>query len=88
MIIFYSIPIRALRLLEPLRETSTLYDYGVLEQDDRHDYPGGFINAIAMSRMPGKPATDYPDLSDVEGEGLKRKVLQILEGIRLLGWEL
>ncbi|KAE8311677.1 hypothetical protein BDV41DRAFT_589430 [Aspergillus transmontanensis] len=80
--------IRALRLLEPLRETPTLYDYGVLEQDDRHDYPGGFINAIAMSRMPGKPATDYPDLSDVEGEGLKRKVLQILQDIRLLGWEL
>ncbi|KAB8279288.1 hypothetical protein BDV30DRAFT_233159 [Aspergillus minisclerotigenes] len=41
-----------------------------------------------MPRMPGKPATDYPDLSDVEGEGLKRKVLQILEDIRLLGWEL
>ncbi|KAE8326479.1 hypothetical protein BDV39DRAFT_205889 [Aspergillus sergii] len=80
--------IRALRLLEPHRETPTLYDYGVLEQDDRHQYPGGFINAIAMSKMLGKPATDYPDLSDVEGECTKHKVVQILEEIRLLGWEM
>lgn len=32
-----------------------------------------------MSRMPGKPATDYRDLSDVEGEYLKSEVVRILE---------
>ncbi|KAE8383749.1 hypothetical protein BDV26DRAFT_287170 [Aspergillus bertholletiae] len=80
--------VRALQLLEPLRGIPNLYNYGVLEQTDGHEYPGGFINAIAMSKMPGKPATDYLDLSDMEGECLRGKVAHILEDIRLLSWVL
>ncbi|OGM39250.1 hypothetical protein ABOM_012067 [Aspergillus bombycis] len=80
--------VHALQLLGPLHGTPTLYDHGVLRQTDRHDYPGGIINAIAMSKIPGKPATEYGDLNGTEGPYLKSKVTQILEDIRLLGWEM
>ncbi|KAB8257807.1 hypothetical protein BDV32DRAFT_151945 [Aspergillus pseudonomiae] len=80
--------VHALQLLQPLRGTPILYDHGVLQQTDRHDYPGGVIHAIAMSKMPGKPATEYEDLSNTERAYLKSKVIHILEDIRLLGWEM
>lgn len=62
-----------------LRSTPTFFGEDVRTQDLTFENPGGYLNIIAMSRMPGMPVTEYIDLSDAEATLIKRSLMQILE---------
>lgn len=54
-------------------------DYQELLQTREFENPGGYSNVIAMSRMPGRPVTEYGNLSGVEKQMIKGKVTGIFE---------
>ncbi|KAH8427421.1 uncharacterized protein LDX57_005136 [Aspergillus melleus] len=80
--------IRALQITESIVETPYLLEHAILRQDDIHEYPGGYIRTIVMSKMPGKPADEYDGLTTNERSLIKRKVTRILESMRLAGWKM
>lgn len=71
--------IRVLQDTASLRNTPKFLDQEAKTQDMTYKNPGGYLLIIAMSRMPGRPATEYSDLSDTEGIYIKRELMQILE---------
>ena len=71
--------VRAIRNLQSIEGLPTLLDNGVKTQGPAYEYPGGYMNCIAMSRVRGKPALDYLDLIEWEGSHIKREVTHILE---------
>lgn len=73
--------IQALIDCRDLTRTPDLLDESVQAQDNQYEYPGGYLQIIAMSRMPGKPVTEYFDLSDFEGLHIKRELIEILEWV-------
>ncbi|KAK1139145.1 hypothetical protein N8T08_001268 [Aspergillus melleus] len=80
--------IRALQVTESIVETPYLLEHAILRQDDIHEYPGGYISAIVMSKMPGKPADEYDGLTTSERSLIKGRVTSILESMRLVGWKM
>ncbi|KAI9041336.1 intradiol ring-cleavage dioxygenase [Aspergillus affinis] len=47
-----------------LRSTPTLFGRDTQKQGDNLENPGGYLNIIAMSKIPGEPVTEHTDLSD------------------------
>ncbi|EAU35494.1 predicted protein [Aspergillus terreus NIH2624] len=76
--------VRAIRNLQSIEGLPTLLDNGVKTQGPAYEYPGGYMNCIAMSRVRGKPALDYLDLIEWEGSHIKREVTRILESVTCL----
>jgi hypothetical protein len=56
-----------------------LYGYAQLVQDDTYEFPGGYLHALAMSRVPGSPVPEINGLTDDERSVIKAQLLQILE---------
>ncbi|PLB47192.1 hypothetical protein P170DRAFT_478052 [Aspergillus steynii IBT 23096] len=77
--------IRPLQLTESMAATPTLLDHETVFQTAVHGYPGGYINAFIMSKVPGRPAEEY-ELSKIEAGFIKREVIQILDSMQRLGW--
>ncbi|PYI09861.1 hypothetical protein BO78DRAFT_307670 [Aspergillus sclerotiicarbonarius CBS 121057] len=76
--------VRALRDTERLPSTPTLFHHSITQQAFTHEYPGGYIHAIAMQRMPGIPAPDYDDLSAEEQGRIKKQVIRMLRSMTCL----
>ena len=71
--------LRALELTAELSTTPNLLDHATLTQDLAYEYPRGYINVIAMTKMSGMPAVEYEDLSEGECSFIKAKLVEILE---------
>lgn len=69
----------ALRITAAVEATPRLLAYGTLIQSRAHQFPGGYLNVIAMSKMPGKPITDYEDFNEEDTQTIIGKVRQGLE---------
>ena len=46
--------------------TPKFYGSEELLQDGQFEFPGGYLNIFAMSKVPGSVATDIQDLTDRE----------------------
>ncbi|KAJ9370116.1 hypothetical protein DTO282E5_5176 [Paecilomyces variotii] len=67
--------------------TPILYGKEELVQADPSDlYPGGYLHAIAMSKVPGSPVTTFSKFSKKEINTIRQQLAGILEHMRQRGW--
>ncbi|KAL1968235.1 hypothetical protein VTN77DRAFT_2070 [Rasamsonia byssochlamydoides] len=78
---------RALQDCEDIGFTPLFYGSEELRQGWEYEFPGGYLNVIAMLRVPGSVTLDMEDLTENEQLLIKRQLTVILENIRLRGWE-
>lgn len=71
--------VRTLRDTEGVKGCPNLLGHEVLEQTDEYEHPGGYLNIIAMSWMPGKPAPEYADLPYSETSYNMNEVIRIAQ---------
>lgn len=83
--------VEALQATANLQVTPSLLSFGTLSQSQASSYPGGYIYAIATSKLPGQPAAEITDLSESERVVLRDKVilgLEYVQPISICNWEL
>lgn len=51
--------------------TPRFYGSAELRQDMIHEYPGGYLHVLAMSRVGGSPVPEIEDLTDAERSLIK-----------------
>ena len=59
--------------------TPKFYGSEELLQDGRFEFPDGYLNVFAMSKVPGSVATDIQDLAERERLLIKMQLTAILE---------
>ena len=59
--------------------TPKFYGSEELLQDRLLEFPDGYLNVFAMSKVPGLVATDIQDLTDRERSLIKMQLTAILE---------
>ncbi|ODM14808.1 hypothetical protein SI65_09802 [Aspergillus cristatus] len=78
--------VHALQDTAELPQTPALFAYSTDQQTIAYDHSGGYINAIAMQKMPGRPVPVYIGLTDSEVSHITKEVARIIEDIRQCGW--
>ena len=70
---------RAIKECESTMHTPKFYGSEELLQDRLLEFPDGYLNVFAMSKVPGLVATDIQDLTDRERSLIKMQLTAILE---------
>jgi len=69
----------ALEKCETTGHTPIFYGCAELRQDNSDVFPGGYVHALAMSRVPGCAMVDIEDLTEKEISIIREQLAKILE---------
>jgi hypothetical protein len=70
---------QAIKQCETSEYTPILYSSAELRQGNSDTYPGGYLNVLAMSRVPGCSVVDIAGLTDNELSIIRAQLAKILE---------